>query len=255
MKTSIYFIILFFFFYNSIHFTQTLGNLFAPDVIEISLNGNWEVGTGQEYDRIVKVPGLATDPRKINENTLWYRRQINLPKGNWKHAKLILSGASFCPTVFVNGQKVSEMPGGITITEHLLDCNDVSPGKKIVLEIALKSHKDVNHRDASKIPMADRWRTNVSSCLWDKVTLHLYGSAQIKRLIPFYDFKTDQVRIKWKVENHQEPINKLRMRFEILDQSENIVVQTHVKRVELDGFFSIDLDGMCQQWSPENPKT
>lgn len=254
MKTVIYFIIIFFVFYNSI-FAQTLGNWFAPDVIEISLNGNWEVGTGRKYDRIVKVPGLATDPRKINEDTLWYRRQVNLPKGNWTHAKLILNGASFCPTVFVNGQKVSEMPGGITITEHLLECNDVSPGKKILLEIELKSLKDVDPRDASKIPMADRWRTNVSSCLWDGVMLHLYGSAQIKRLIPFYDFKTDQVRIKWKVENHQEPINKLRMRFEILDQSENIVVQTHVKRVEPEGSFSIDLDGMCQQWSPENPKT
>jgi hypothetical protein len=135
------------------------------DAAELSLNGFWELGVDRRYDLKVRVPGLATDPTQVNKATLWYKREVGLPQGNWTHATLVLNGARFCPAVYVNGQKTSEAPGGMTVTTHLLKSEHVAPGRSIVLEVALKSLKDVDPRDASRIPKADRWRSNLSSCL------------------------------------------------------------------------------------------
>jgi hypothetical protein len=46
---------------------------------EVSLDGEWELGPGRRYTRTVRVPGLATDPRKVNDAPLWYRRTVRLP--------------------------------------------------------------------------------------------------------------------------------------------------------------------------------
>jgi len=44
-------------------------------VQEVSLDGEWELGPGRVYTRTVRVPGLATDPKTINDAPLWYRRR------------------------------------------------------------------------------------------------------------------------------------------------------------------------------------
>jgi beta-galactosidase len=137
----------------------------------ISLNGRWEMGSGRIYTRNVTVPGIHTDPAKMNTEKLWYRKEILLPEGHWKFATLELKGARFSPEVFVNGVSVSKQNGGMAPTFHLLNSRDVKPGKKIIIEIALTSLKDIKPSDASYIPVADQWRTNVSSCLWDDVIL------------------------------------------------------------------------------------
>lgn len=150
----------------------------------LSLDGVWEVGEGRRYWREARVPvrarvpGLPGDPARVNADTVWYKRRVELPAGAWSRATLQLNGARFCPAVFVNGRQVSQAPGGMAPTFHLLDDPDVRPGGAIDLEIALKPLSEVDPRDASRIPKADLWRSNVSSYLWDLMTLRLTPLAR-----------------------------------------------------------------------------
>src|SRR5437868_484843 len=45
----------------------------------LSLNGRWEMGFARKYTSTVNVPSIATDPTKMGEDVLWYRRQVKLP--------------------------------------------------------------------------------------------------------------------------------------------------------------------------------
>ena len=240
--------------------TSGLSNLESPaisghDVVELSLNGRWELGVDRRYERVVEVPGLATDPRQVNKGTLWYRRKVKLPPGNWTHATLTLNGARFCPTVYVNGEKVSEAPGGMTVTTHLLRGTHAVPGKYVVLEVALKSLKDVDPQDASRIPKADQWRSNLSSGLWDKATLRLHGPARITRLIPSADLKNDLVNVNWEFEKLVAAVPGLALRFEILSRDGERMATAEVPNANVKGAAQIPLFGRCRYWSPENPVT
>jgi hypothetical protein len=144
----------------------------------LNLSGLWDVGLEQNYTQQVRVPGLATDPGQPTPGVLWYRRELTLPPGAWTHALLQLKGARFCPQVFINGTRVSQAPGGMTETRHPLSHPALQPGPTVTLEIALTSLMDVPKEDASCIPPADRWRSNLSSCLWDEVCL-LVGGAEV----------------------------------------------------------------------------
>ena len=73
---------------------------------------------------------------------------------------------------------------------HLLDSMDVRPGSTIQLEVSLKSLKDIDIDDASRISEADWWRSNVSSCLWDDVVIRLHKGCRINRLITYPDMQT-----------------------------------------------------------------
>lgn len=221
--------------------------------MELCLNENWEVGTNRSYDRVVQVPGLAGDPKKVNEATLWYKKEINLPEGEWSHATLILNGARFCPAVYINGEKVSESPGGMTVTTHPLDSKDVIPGNRIVLEIALKSLKDVDPQDASKIPSASLWRSNISSCLWDSVMLRLHGSSCITRLIPFPDLKNDRISVYWEIENLSFSNKLLHIDIQVLYQDGTILIYTQAEDINYKGKACIHLNKGCELWSSENP--
>ena len=154
----------------------------------ICLNGIWDMGHARKYVKQVVVPGIHTDASVMNTETLWYRKEIILPSGKWNHATLELKGARFAPEVFINGISVSRQNGGMAPTFHLLNQKDVKPGKKIVIEIALTSLKDLPVTDASYIPVADHWRSNISSCLWDDVILRFHGDLLIDRIIPFTYF-------------------------------------------------------------------
>jgi len=135
------------------------------------LNGLWQAGINRRYDRDARVPGLVTDPREVTPGDLWYKRDVTLPQGAWSKATLVLNGARFRPRVFVNGTPVSAAEGGMTRTRHVLQHDAVKPGATITIEIALASLSDVPVGDASRIPPADHWRSNISSCLWDDVRI------------------------------------------------------------------------------------
>src|ERR1035438_3465785 len=75
---------------------------------DLSLNGEWETGIERNYTNRTPVPGLAQNPGEMSPGTLWYRRTVQLPEGNWTTAALRLKGARFAPAVYVNGEKISE---------------------------------------------------------------------------------------------------------------------------------------------------
>ena len=124
-------------------------HLFAD---QICLNGTWEVGINRIYTKKMTIPGLTSDPARMNDTTLWLKKDIRLPGGDWTHATLILKGALFSPAVYINGEKVSQKNGGMAPTFHLLNHRAVRPGNDLTLELALKSLKDIDESDASYVP-------------------------------------------------------------------------------------------------------
>lgn len=210
------------------------------DCHSISLDGDWEAGIDRRYDRTVRVPGLAGDPAVATPGTLWYCRRIELPAGTWTHATLVLNGARFCPSVYVDGQQVSASGGGMTATTHSLGSPSVRPGAQITLEIALCPLDEVEPQDASKIPSADRWRSNVASCLWDSVTLRLHGDAHIDRLLAWME--GDQVVVRYGIHRHGAIGRQLFLR-----------CGEHVHEVDGDqGTFRFAAPDL-PRWSPEYP--
>ena len=191
----------------------------------ISLNGSWDMGHGRNYTQKVIVPGIHTDATKMNPEKLWYRKEVMLPEENWKYATLELKGARFSPEVYVNEISVSKVNGGMAPTFHLLKNKDVKPGKKVILEIALLSLKDLPETDASYIPTADQWRSNISSSLWDDVVLKLHGDYRIDRIIPFVDFENQKADISFDVSNVGSMGNKsVKSRIEILDNFGKVLI-------------------------------
>ena len=99
------------------------------------LNGLWLMGESRIYSQVVSVPGIHTNPTQMNADTLWYKREVTLPRGNWKYATLELKGARFAPAVYVNGEQVARSDGGMAPTFYLLRSKAVRPGKTITLEV------------------------------------------------------------------------------------------------------------------------
>lgn len=219
---------------------------------ELSLNGSWQTGINRNYTTTATVPGLPQDPAKASPGTLWYRRTIDLPGGDWQTATLTLHGARFAPVVYVDGEKTSETEGGMAPTVHLLRGANVAPGKTIVLEIALKSLTDLSNQDASSVPGADRFRTNISSGLWDSVTLHFSGSAHITRITPFTNFKADSLSIHWQAAGKLIPGETVQASIE--DASGKVVASSPSACVTaLQGKIELDLHHAVTPWSPDHP--
>jgi hypothetical protein len=164
------------------------------------LNGEWETGLNRAYNSVTRVPGLVGDPRAFTPGDLWLRRRVSLPKGTWTRATLVLKGARFCPAVYVEGVCCSEQEGGMAPTVHPLKHPAMNPGRDVTLEIRLRSLEQVSWDDASHIPTADYWRSNISSCLWDDAILEFHGSARIAGLIPEYDSAQRRLRVHADIE-------------------------------------------------------
>ena len=231
--------------------------LFASDhksTYTISLNGLWEMGSDRNYTEKVIVPGIPTDPTKMNHGRLWYRKELVLPKGNWKYATLELKGARFSPEVYVNGSSVSKKNGGMAHTYHFLNQKDVIPGNKILLEIALKSLKDIPSTDASYIPIADQWRSNISSGLWDDVVLKLHGDCRIDRIIPFINFNEKKAEIAFNLTYFKQGSSLSKQaRIEIFDLSGNQLLSTVGKVLTGTGKVMLDYGDKLKPWSPNEP--
>lgn len=213
---------------------------------DLDLNGKWQYGLDREYIAETDVPGITLNPEEITKGTLWYKRTVELPEGDWNKAVLELKGARFRPTVYVDDVKVSYSEGGMTRTMHSLA--GVAPGKTVVLEVALKSLSEVPLEDASYIPAVDQWRSNASSCLWDDVVLHLYKDATVDRVLVFADTQKDSVRFRYRIYGEAD-----RAQIKIIDGRKK-VWKTEGAAVEGENEVSLSYAGLLDEWTPEKPR-
>lgn len=212
------------------------------------------MGEKRSYTSQVDVPGIHCDPKKMNSDKLWYKREVVLPKGKWKYATLELKGARFAPEVFVDGVSVSRANGGMTTTFHLLKSDKIKPGKKITLEIALLSLKNLPKEDASYIPATDHWRSNISSSLWDDVVLHLHGEQRIGTVIPDANTTAKTLNVDFYVENPVKPKKEGgNYSFNIIDAKGNVILKQSGKYSSGKNTVSFNYEGKLKEWSPENP--
>ena len=222
---------------------------------DASLNGVWQAGVGRHYDRIVVVPGISFDPSEMADDVIWYKRRVRLPDGDWNHAVLRLGGARFSPAVYVNGELVSQTEGGMAPTFHPLSHEDVMPGNQVDIEIALKSLADVSQLDASYIPTADQWRSNVSSGLWDDVSLDLYRDVRITRIVPYPDTVNRRVNVRYRL---GAPGDRLtlsgRATARLYDRNGGLV-STATHRFEgPENSLLLELPRDVEPWTPEQPR-
>jgi len=166
-----------------------------------SLNGLWQVGVNRQYDRNAQVPGMVYPADKVPEGNVWYQRKIQLTQEHFEHAALVLHGAKYAPTVYINGTKVANAEGGLAPTVHLLTHKAVQPGAEILLEICLQNLETMDQEDASYLPVSDQWRSNLTSHLWDDVELVFYNSVRIDRLMPEYVDGEYYIRYKAVMDN------------------------------------------------------
>ncbi len=229
-------------------FSQNTNNI-------ILLNGQWDCGENRQYSLKVNVPGLASDPSKMNEGVMWYKRQIVLPLGDWKYATLLLKGARFAPEVYINGEKVSQQEGGMAPTYHLLKSAAVKPGATVTLEIALVSLKNLPQTDASYIPPADQWRSNISSSLWDDVILFTHSNYRIKRMTPMSDLAGDRVVIRWELEDIDNTGRlPVRLTASVIDKKGTRINKVEFVPKSMKGELSLPLKNIVKPWSPEIPE-
>lgn len=226
---------------------------------KVLLNGLWEVGMDRDYRLTAEVPSVNSDPTLMSSSTVWYRKKVRLPEGDWKYATLVLNGARFCPEVYVNKNLVSKAEGGMAPTFHPLKTPEIKPGKEIVLEIALKSMKEVPVTDASYIPVADHWRSNISSYLWDDVYLRFHGKARIDRVIPFTDLKNNSLKVKYSLTQLEEKaIKEITVQCELTDLDGKVIQQATAllkpaPAHAVNGEIILQLNSGIKKWSPLQP--
>ncbi len=220
-------------------------------VKSISLNGKWEMGFGRKYTSTVIVPGIHNDPAKISNEVLWYKNEIKLPLGKWTGATLKLNGARFRPQIYINGTLVGEQEGGMAPVFFQLKHPYIRPGQTITLEIALASLKNVPQTDASYTPGSDQWRSDVSSGLWDEVSLHLHGKVNIERIIPFINYDAQKVSFKFDLNSKNDFRGKAEIK--ILDHKGKILL-TGTKTISgAHDSINVLTKGILKNWSPKNP--
>ena len=213
---------------------------------DLTLNGQWEYGLDREYQGLADVPGITLNPEEVTKGTLWYKRTVELPAGDWNKAVLELKGARFRPTVYIDGNKVSYAEGGMARTMHTLA--GVEPGKNVVLEVALKSLSEVPIEDASYIPGVDQWRSNCSSCLWDDVVLHLYKDAAVNRVLTFTDTENDSVLFRYRVDGSASKAQIC------ISDGRKVLCKLAGAAEEGENEVSLSYVGLLEEWTPENPQ-
>lgn len=218
----------------------------------ISLNGMWEVGLNRNYNKETNVPGIVYSACEPTEGSVWFKKEIQLPCGNWTRASLILYGARYRPKVYIDGECVSSCEGGLTITRHLLSSKSIKPGNRVSLEIELASFNDVPDTDASKLPEADVWRSDLSSHIWNDVYLDLHNDVRIDSVITSYDEKNDILELRYKTTVFSDKIEQ-KINFTLYDK-DNCIEKTSI---DLDlsgsGMCKMKLNGKCSLWSPDYP--
>jgi len=236
--------------YGLLFFLQC--QIYAQSTYNINLNGKWDCGENRKYTREVNVPGLASDPTKMNANDLWYKRQVKLPNGDWTKATLLLKGARFMPKVYVDGNLVSEQAGGMAPTLHALTHENIKPGNTVTIEIVLASLKDMPERDASRIPKADYWRSNIASHLWDDVVLKLHGNASLEHVNGYKVLKDDEVKIKYRINNTSKK-DFSSIAVAVLDSNGKEVLKKEYRVSSSKGELTLKASGKLKLWEPDTP--
>lgn len=233
---------------------QPLCSIGPVQAIEPSdLSGIWDVGEGRSYQKQGRVPGLVSPGDEMNADRLWYKKTVQLKEGDWTRASLLLKGARFNPTVYVDGIKVSQKKGGMAPLEILLDHAAVTPGKTITIEIALDSLETMDESNASYIPKADHWRSCVASCLWDQVLLKYHGEQKFDRIYPVTHFDIDQLSVKYEIQSLSAFTDGGRMEARLLDQHGNIVAKSSKDIVHPHSELPLPFEGQVANWSPDTP--
>lgn len=221
------------------------------DTGNLSLNGQWQMGTERNYTQVVEVPSIATDPTKMNAGKLWYKKEVTLPKGDWTSLTLELKGARFRPEIYINGDLVAQQEGGMAPTFFVLKNANLKPGKKVVLEIALASLKNVPPSDASYISEYDQWRSNISSGLWDDVVLRWHGDTSISRIIPHTDFDNKKVNVKFDLNGSETFTGTAKL--EILDSKNRVLINTEKPVSGTHNAIEFSYKDTLKNWSPTDP--
>ncbi len=213
----------------------------------MKLNGQWECGHERCYDRTVTVPGLVDDPKSSSPGPLWLKRTVRRP-AEAQEATLVLKGARFAPEVHVDGVRQSAKQGGMAPTRHYLDLSEAGP--EFDLEIALQTLDQLDVSDASHIPRADAFRSNLSSCLWDDVEIFYRGSARIERLY-CYTSKDGAVWIHCETGGAR---GDAEMHFTLQNAQGNEILK---HKVQYRAGEKIDVElpnsDRLELWSPDNP--
>ncbi|WP_105615320.1 glycoside hydrolase family 2 protein [Vallitalea okinawensis] len=222
---------------------------------QINLNGLWEVGNLRQYNKTAMVPGLISDPKITNKEPLWFRKKVTLPAHLWSHSNLHLKGARFCPSVYINGDLVATSEGGMAPINLSLKHPSLVPGNTIELEIELKGLDEVPLDDASRIPDADLWRSNVSSLLWDDIELIFYNHIHIKRMIPHYTLSNDSLNLQWELVDISNYLSRenIYIKLQLFDDNGELIIEELKPCRNTQDALSIQLKGQCKQWSPESP--
>ena len=210
----------------------------------VLLNGEWQTGLSRKYTDVAVVPSINMDPEKVADASVWFKREVVLPEGDWNGAVLELKGARFRPKVYVNGKPVGSSEGGMIRT--LIPLSGLISGTTITLEIELASLKDVPKEDSSYIPGVDQWRSNCSSCLWDDVVMHFYKDAWSDRILTFYNKEKSEATLRYRV-NGTASTAKI------------VISGAGIEPVELSGpavsgenEVTFNTKGL-KEWSPNNP--
>lgn len=210
----------------------------------ILLNGEWQTGLSRKYTDVAMVPSINMDPEKAADASVWFKREVVLPEGDWNGAVLELKGARFRPKVYVNGKQVGSAEGGMIRT--LIPLSGLIPGASITLEVELASLKNVPKEDSSFIPGVDQWRSNCSSCLWDDVVMHFYKDAWSDRILTFYNKEKSEALLRYRV-NGSAATAKI------------VISGSGIEPLELSGpatagenEVAFDTKGI-KEWSPNNP--
>lgn len=211
----------------------------------VMLNGEWQTGLSRNYTDVAMVPSINMDPEKAADTSVWFKREVALPEGDWNGAVLELKGARFRPKVYVNGVFVGGAEGGMIRT--LIPIGGLVPGTAISLEVELASLKDVPKEDSSFIPGVDQWRSNCSSCLWDDVVMHFYKDAWTDRVLTFYDKNKSEAVLRYRVNGAGAASAKV------------VISGTGIEPLELSGpavvgdnDVVLNTDGL-KEWSPTSP--
>lgn len=218
----------------------------ASSCYDLSLNGKWEYGLDRCYSGITDVPGFPLENSEIADEPLWYRKTLTLPAGDWDTAALELKGARFRPEVYINGRLSSRREGGMARTTHPL--SGIRPGERIRLEIRLASLKETPKDDASYIPAVDQWRSNVASCLWDDVVLHLYKGARADRLLINYDSGKKSAAATFRVRGS----GAAKAVLTIFD-GERELFNLESEGSEGEHTVEFECAGLAGEWTPEHP--
>ena len=108
--------------------------------------------------------------------------------------------------------------------------------------------------DASYIPVADQWRSNISSSLWNDVVLKLHGDLRIDRIIPFIDFNNGKADFSLYLSEIGISKNKsAKSRIEILDNSGKILVSNEAGVSQSPYNITVEYGDALKPWSPAEP--